>query len=115
MVRIFQERKNPNLTSHLKDMRLKNLQLPSSEDIPSLARISCWVVLWNLTGDLTWVPRLLSSLTCTGGHQLPAAGSAARGGCEAEQRCDEMKLLDGAVGIPAGTCYYRIVNAAFGP
>ena len=50
------------MTSHLwaqvKDMRLKNLQLPSSEDIPSLARISCWVVLWNLTGDLTWAGHL---------------------------------------------------------
>ena len=45
-----------------------------------------------------------------GGHQLAAAGSAARGGCEAEQRCDEMKLLDGSW----DTCREEVMMAGSG-
>ena len=55
-------------TGHLNSvhhMRLEDLKLPSSEDIPSLgAQLSGWVELINVTGDL--VP-LLTSLN---GHEL---------------------------------------------
>ena len=50
------------LTSVL-NMKLRNLELPSIEDMPSLARvIISGVGLWNVTGD---IGPLVSSLTCT--------------------------------------------------
>ena len=50
------------LTSVL-NMKLRNLELPSIEDMPSLARvIISGVGLWNVTGD---IGPLVSRLTCT--------------------------------------------------
>ena len=80
-------------TGHLtsvEDMKLENLEVPSSQDMLSLAEVvNTWVWLNNVTGDI--VP-LVSSLACTlyrvtdiqhgsgpGDHQRPGAGSAERG------------------------------------
>ena len=53
-------------TGHLtsvEDMKLENLELPSSEDMLSLARVvNTWVWLNNVTGDIA---PLVSSLACT--------------------------------------------------
>ena len=50
------------LLTSVQFMRLRNLELPSTEDMPSLARVNSWVALDNVTGD---IGSLVSSLSCT--------------------------------------------------
>ena len=76
-------------------MQLRYLELPSSEDMPSLARVVSWrMELRNVTGDLG---PLLSSLTCPGlyicnmGLDQAATSSLVRG---LQQRGGEAEAVD---------------------